>query len=152
MTENQPPYGPPSNPPPGPGQPGGQYPPPYGAYPQRPPMFERDARLWASAAHWVPLALMALSAGTLMWAAPLVIWLMHRDRSWLVDVNAKEALNFQITLVIVYLISIPLMFVFVGFLTLAAAGILAIVWGIQGALAANRGEAYRYPISIRFVK
>jgi uncharacterized Tic20 family protein len=115
-------------------------------------MFERDARLWASAAHWSPLALTALSLGTLSWAAPLVIWLMHRSRSWLVDANAKEALNFQITLAIVCLVSIPLILVIVGIFTLFAALILSIVWGIQGAMAANRGEAYRYPISIRFVR
>ncbi|QAY71939.1 DUF4870 domain-containing protein [Xylanimonas protaetiae] len=115
-------------------------------------MPEHEARGWASAAHWAPLALTVLSAGLLAILAPLVIWLMHRQRSWLVDVNAKEALNFQITLVIAYVVGAILTVVLVGFLVLLAALVCSFVFGIQGAMAASRGEAYRYPISIRFVK
>ncbi|ACZ31216.1 conserved hypothetical protein [Xylanimonas cellulosilytica DSM 15894] len=155
----QPSYGPPSGayPPPGPYPPGGQYPPghyppPGGYYAPPPPLAEHDARTWASAAHWAPLVLLIVTSGSLAWAAPLIIWLVFRHRSWLVDDQAKEALNFQITLVIAVIVgAITLVFI-VGIIILVAALVLSIVCGIQGAIRANNGEPYRYPICIRFVK
>ena len=54
-------------------------------------------------------------------------------------------------MLIAYLVSFVLMFVLVGFLLIFVVIVLAIVFGIQAAMAANRGEWYRYPISIRMV-
>jgi uncharacterized Tic20 family protein len=82
---------------------------------------------------------------------PLIIWLIKKDQSPYVNDQAKEALNFQITLVIVYIIGWLLALVLVGFFILAAAWILSIVFGIMGAAAASRHEPYRYPINIRFM-
>lgn len=175
---NQPPYGaPPSQPPDGQppeGQPGGQ--PPYGQYPPpgdqyphaqyppgpypppsgyyRPPMAEHEARTWASAAHWSPLVLALFSAWVLSFVVPLVIWLTQRERSWFVGDQGKESLNFQITSAIIMLGSAILWLPTFGISAIVtiAAGIMSIVWGIQGALAANRGELYRYPVNFRFVK
>lgn len=164
----QPPYGQPTPPPPygqpAPGQPPyGQYPPPGqyppGQYPPaggyyRPPMSEQEARTWASAAHWSPLVLAFLSAWVLPFAAPLLIWLTQRERSWFAGDQGKESLNFQITSAIIILGSAILWlptFGISGIVTFAAA-IMSIIWGIQGALAANRGEVYRYPVNFRFVK
>lgn len=82
---------------------------------------------------------------------PLIIYLVNGDKDRFVKHHSAEALNFQLTVLIAYLVSFVLMLVLVGFLLFFVVWILAIVWGIQAAIAANRGEWYKYPISIRMV-
>ncbi|HZJ40034.1 MAG TPA: DUF4870 domain-containing protein, partial [Demequina sp.] len=84
--------------------------------------------------------------------APLIMWLIGKDKSTFVDQEAKEALNFGILAIAVYVVSSILMFVLIGFLTWAAMAIVALIFGIQGAMKANKGESYRYPFSLRLVK
>ncbi len=157
--QGQPPYGQPGQPPHGQapyGQPYPQqpYPPqqPYGQ-PYHPaamsPQSESSIALWA---HLGPLLLALLSAGTLGFIVPLVLWLSYRDRSWFIAEHGKESLNFQITLAITILVSGILMFVVIGFFTAIAALILALIWTIQASIAANRHQPYRYPLNIRFIK
>jgi uncharacterized Tic20 family protein len=124
-------------------QPGYQqpaYPPAYGPAPLSP----SDERLWATLAHVGPILTSFL--------APLLIWLILRDRSRFVDDQGKEALNFQIFLAIVYVVGVLTTFILIGFLILPAAWILSIVFGIQGAIVAGRGELYRYPLTWRVIK
>jgi uncharacterized Tic20 family protein len=82
---------------------------------------------------------------------PLVIWLMKKDESRFIDDQGKEALNFQITMTIALLISAASIFVFVGIVLFPAVWITNIVFSIIAAVAANKGEVYRYPITIRFI-
>ncbi|MFT5203681.1 MAG: putative Tic20 family protein [Candidatus Aldehydirespiratoraceae bacterium] len=70
---------------------------------------------------------------------PLIIFLIVQDDSPYARQQAAEALNFQITLIISYIVSFALMLVLIGFLT------------IMASVAAYRGEPYRYPINICFV-
>ncbi|HIG73883.1 MAG TPA: DUF4870 domain-containing protein [Bacteroidetes bacterium] len=84
--------------------------------------------------------------------APLVIYLVKKDDSDFVADQAREALNFQITLFIGFIASVVLMFVLIGFLTIMALGIAALVLGIVAAIKSNDGEWYRYPLNIRFIK
>ena len=84
----------------------------------------------------------------------LVIWLINKDnpeKSFVTD-QAKEALNFQITLIIAYFISGILTLVLIGFLLMAAIGIANLVLCIMAAMKANNGEAYRYPFTLRLIK
>ncbi|MEM7014341.1 MAG: DUF4870 domain-containing protein [Verrucomicrobiota bacterium] len=83
---------------------------------------------------------------------PLIIWLVKKDQSKFVDFHGKEALNFQITLTIAYVVSGVLMMVCIGYLTFVAAWICALVFGIQGAMAANERKPYTYPLTLRLVK
>jgi uncharacterized Tic20 family protein len=83
---------------------------------------------------------------------PLILWQMNRDKSRFVSRHAVEALNFQIALVIYYLVCAALMLVLIGFLLIFVLLAFEIVVIIQGCMAAGRGEMYRYPMSIRFVK
>ncbi|MDP6438560.1 MAG: DUF4870 domain-containing protein, partial [Candidatus Brocadiia bacterium] len=69
-----------------------------------------------------------------------------------IDEQGKEAVNFQITMLIAAIVSVPLCFILVGFVLIVIVGILAIVCPIIGALKANEGAHYRYPLSIRFIK
>ena len=82
---------------------------------------------------------------------PLIIWLIKKDQSPFVDDQGKESLNFQLTVLIGYLIGGATSCLFIGLLILVI-WVLSIVFGIMGAIAANKGEAYRYPFNIRMIK
>jgi uncharacterized Tic20 family protein len=85
---------------------------------------------------------------------PLIIWLINKDKpekSWLND-QSKEALNFQITLLIVYIVGVILSVILIGALINLVAWIACIVFSIIAGLAANKGEAYRYPFALRLIK
>jgi len=98
------------------------------------------------------MAMFAHLGGLFSWLVPLIIWLIKKDEDAFVNEQGKEALNFQITVFIAMAISGLLMFVCVGFFTAAAVGIMDIIYCILAAVAVNKGEHYRYPISIRFIK
>lgn len=89
---------------------------------------------------------------------PLVVWLMRREGDPYVAEHALEALNFNITvdLIVVVGLFLSLMTFGLGLLivgpVLLVVGILWLVFTIQAALAASRGERYRYPMSIRLVR
>lgn len=81
----------------------------------------------------------------------LIIWLVKKNESQFVAQEAKEALNFQITLVIGSLIAFVLSFILIGVLLYPVLYILNIIFCILGAVAASKGQAYRYPFAIRLV-
>ncbi|QCU72799.1 DUF4870 domain-containing protein [Luteimonas yindakuii] len=89
---------------------------------------------------------------------PLVIWLMKRETMPFVGDQAKEALNFNITVAAIMLILFLVgIFTFgIGFLLtlplMAIVGLVALVFIIIAAIKANDGVAYRYPFAIRLVK
>lgn len=83
---------------------------------------------------------------------PLVIWLTQKDKSKFVEENAKEALNFQITLMLTFIVGAILMIIFIGILVIIAAAICGLIFGIMGAVKANEGVVYKYPMNIRFIK
>lgn len=86
--------------------------------------------------------------------SPLIGYLVLKDRSAFVRDNSRNALNFQITVTIALVVAYILTTVTFGilfFLPLAIA-VVNIVFSILAAVAANRGEVYRYPLSIQFVK
>ena len=85
---------------------------------------------------------------------PLIIWLINKDdssKSFVTD-QAKEALNFQITITIAMLICIVLMIVIIGGLLAPIVGLLNVIFCIIAAVKANNGEAYRYPFALRLIK
>ncbi|MFI6812271.1 DUF4870 domain-containing protein [Nonomuraea sp. NPDC050328] len=82
---------------------------------------------------------------------PLIMYFVKKDQSPYVRDQSAEALNFQITVFIAYMVSLFLTMVFIGFLLMFAVWICALIFEIMGAVAANRGERFRYPINIRMV-
>ncbi len=103
-----------------------------------------DEKMWAIFAHLGPFIIGFL--------APLIIFLVYKDRSDYIRDQSAEALNWQITLTIASVVGFVLLIVVVGALILFAVGIVGIVFGIMAAIAANRGERYRYPWALRLVK
>jgi uncharacterized Tic20 family protein len=110
-----------------------------------------EERTMGMLAHSIPLVAMVVSAGTLGFVASLILYLIYKDRGPFVRENAANSLNLQITTGIVLLVSIPLMLVLVGFITFAAAIVVAFVLHLIGALKANRGEWWRPPMTLRLV-
>jgi uncharacterized protein len=81
-----------------------------------------------------------------------VMWLIRRHDSPFLDDHGKEALNFQISLIVWFVIGIVLTPIGVGILILLIGlPVLRLVGCIRGALAASRGEFYRYPMCFRFI-
>lgn len=118
---------------------------------------ETSSRNWATGAHLTALA-GAFTANVASFVGPLVIWLIRRDDDPFAAEHALEALNFNLMT-----LGIVLFAGFFGVLTLGL-GLLVVVplllflalfwlvWTIQAAIAASRGEPYRYPISIRLIQ
>ena len=107
-------------------------------------MRPEDEKLWAIAAH--------LGPALLGFIAPLVVWLVYRDRSPWLDRQAKEALNFQLTLLIAWVVAFVLVFVLIGFLLMAVIWIGSLVLMIIATVKVAALEDYRYPVNIRFIK
>jgi uncharacterized protein len=107
-----------------------------------------DERLWATLAH---LSAYLGFVGVPV-IGPLVVFLIFGNRSQFVRHHSADALNFNITMFIAAVVSALLIFVVVG---LALLPIVALSWfilTIVAAVAANRGELYRYPLTLRFVR
>ena len=107
--------------------------------------------------NWSMLLHLAAFAGILFpfvgnWLAPLIVWLIYRGKSDMVDYHGKRALNFQISMTIYTLIAVILSFVLIGIPFLIAFGIISIVWTIVAAVRASRGDPPGYILSIRFLR
>jgi uncharacterized protein len=111
----------------------------------------RDERLWATLCHLSALVGVAVPLiGNVV--APLVIWLIKREDSPLVDDQGKEALNFQISMTL-YMIGAGVLAIFlIGIPILLVLAVVDFVLIIIASIRANYGERYRYPLTIRFVK
>ncbi|HIW34578.1 MAG TPA: DUF4870 domain-containing protein [Candidatus Paenibacillus intestinavium] len=110
----------------------------------------KDERMWGMLAHITTFSGFIIPFGTIL--GPLIIWLIKKDQSYFVDQQGKEAVNFNISMMIYFIGSAILMLIFIGFLTSIAVGIVWIVCSIIAATKANNGEFYRYPLTIRFIK
>ena len=120
-------------------------PPPPATPPVGPqPMSESDARLWAM--------LGQLSGILLGFIGPLIVMLVFGPRNAFVKKESTEALNFQITVLIGYVIGFVLSLILIGFFLVIAIAIASIIFIIIAAVKNNQGIEYRYPICIRFVK
>jgi uncharacterized Tic20 family protein len=113
----------------------------------------KDARMWAMICHLgglgglIPVVPVIGSV-----IAPLIIWQVKKDEDPFIDEQGKEALNFQISILIYALVSGLLCFACVGFVLLPAVYIFDLIFLLIAAVKANDGHHYRYPLTIRFVK
>lgn len=99
------------------------------------------------------MSLIAHAGGIFFGFLPaLVVYLTKGNESAFVKEESKEALNFQITLAIAYVISTVLIIVLIGLLMMLAVWVGSVILMIMAAIAVNKGEAYRYPINIRLIK
>lgn len=80
-----------------------------------------------------------------------VVWLLKKDDSAYIADQAKEALNFQITILIAYFVAWILVWILIGFALLGFIWLANIVFCIIAAISSSKGETYRYPLTIRFI-
>jgi uncharacterized Tic20 family protein len=119
------------------------------------PLNEAEDKQWASFAHF----------GNILVIAPLIIWLIFKDRGAKTNVEGKEAVNWSITYVIgwvvlfilVAILTAALLFTAPGLITIVsllpwAWWILNVVFAILGGVKVNGGGSYRYPFALRFIK
>jgi uncharacterized protein len=110
-----------------------------------PPVLRSDDKLWIVLSH---LSLL-LGVGILL---PLIVYLVKKDESPVLGSNAKEALNFHISVYLYALICVPLLLVLIGIPLILVVGIGAIALSIVAAVRTANGSDYRYPLTIRFVR
>ena len=110
-----------------------------------------NERTWGMLAHLSALAGLVLPLIGIV-LGPLAVWLTRRDESRFVGEHAKEALNFNISVLLGAIACMLLTLVFVGFLLGTALFIFWIVMTLVAAIKASEGHIYRYPFSLRLVK
>ena len=125
-------------------------PPPEQETYDQPPVLSSDEKTWGMLSHILTLVGFIIPFGNIL--APLIIYLTKKDTMPFTTDQAKESLNFQITLSIVAIINIPLCFLCIGLIILPILIIVWIVFVIMAGLKANAGIAYRYPFALRLVK
>lgn len=119
--------------------------------PQAPvPAPSQEARQWAMFCHFAAFLGLLFPLGNLV--GPLIVWQIKKDLDPFVDQQGKEALNFQISVALAFMVSVLLMLVVVGFMLAGLVTIGAIALTVIAGIKANEGQAYRYPFSWRLVK
>ena len=114
------------------------------------PTPSQEARQWAMFCHFAAFLGLVFPFGNLL--GPLIVWQIKKDMDPLIDDQGKEALNFQITVAIAWLVCMVLGFVVIGFLLMLILVVAALVLTIIGGIKANNGTAYRYPWTWRLIK
>ena len=110
-----------------------------------------EERNWSMLLHLSALAgLVTSGIGSIL--GPLIVWLIFRARSDMVDYHGKRALNFQISFFIYGLVAALSIVVLIGFLLLPVVIIVWLIWTILAAIRASRGDPPGYILSIRFLK
>jgi uncharacterized protein len=112
---------------------------------------DKDACTWGMLCHLTVLScFIGVPLGNVL--GPLIVWLMKKKEYPFVDVQGKEALNFQITMMIYVFVSALLCLIMIGFLLLAGLLLMELICVIIASVKASNGESYRYPLTIRFLK
>ncbi len=117
---------------------------------------DKDARLWAMICHLSALAgLVVPVVGCIV--GPLVIWQIKKDEFPFVDEQGKEAVNFQISMLLyAFAGSVACLITCVGAVlvpvVLGVVSIFDFIFMLIAAVKANDGYHYRYPLTIRFIK
>lgn len=109
-----------------------------------------DDRQWGMFAHLSALSGVVIPFGNII--GPLVVWQIKKDTLPFAADQGKEALNFNITMLIAAFIGFLLTFVLIGLVLLPLIGIAWLVFTILAGIKANEGVAYRYPFALRLIK
>ena len=122
----------------------------YGGPIFEPAALERETRRWAFMLHLSVLAGFALPMAGLI--VPIVIWQLKKPELPGIDEHGINVVNWIISLIIYSIASVVLCLVLIGIPMLIALGAVSIVFPIIAAIKANDGIAWKYPLSIPFLK
>ena len=109
-----------------------------------------DDRQWGMFAHLSALSGVVIPFGNII--GPLVVWQVKKDTLPFAADQGKEALNFNITMLIAAFIGFLLTFILIGLVLLPLIGIAWLVFTILAGIKADEGVAYRYPYALRLIK
>jgi len=119
-----------------------------------PPALTSEDRLWGALAHFSALTGYITGLGWI--AGPLIIWLWKRDTSPFAGEQAREALNFAISIVIYIAISlllcITIFWILIVPFALSLIGAFHVICVIVAGLKAYEGRPFRYPLNLRLIK
>ena len=101
-------------------------------------------------AHLSQLITLVIGFGSLL--LPLVLWLTQKEKVYQMDAHGKNIVNFQLSLIVYFIVCIPLILLFgLGLLGFIVLGIISIIFPIVNAIKASRGENPTYPLTINFI-
>jgi uncharacterized Tic20 family protein len=118
-------------------------PPPANPYEANNQLNPSDEKLWATVIHVLGIFFGFLPS--------LIGYLVLKDRGPFIRQHSATALNFQLTMLIAAIIGGILSIIIIGIFIILAVEVVIIVFSIIAAVAANKGQAYSYPMSIKFV-
>lgn len=117
--------------------------------PTFPTTISKEQRHWAMLAHLSGLLAFISIIGGIV--APFILWqLRKRDMNFAAD-QAREALNFQITVLLIGIVCFVLKIILIGFALMFVLAILDIIFIVIASTRASEGIAYRYPFNLRLV-
>lgn len=112
--------------------------------------YEKQSRLWGMLCHLTGLSLLlGIPFGNIL--GPLVIWLIKKNDYEFVDEQGKEALNFQISISIYFIVSFILIVLVIGIITSIALFFAYLILVIIASIKASNGEGFKYPFTIKFI-
>lgn len=100
--------------------------------------------------HLSQLIMLITGFGSLL--LPLILWLTQKEKVYQMDTHGKNIVNFQLSLIVYFIICIPLILLFgLGLLGFIILGIISILFPIVNAIKASQGETPKYPLAINFI-
>lgn len=129
---------------------------PYGQGLPATPATTGEERTWAVLGHLAAIVAAVISAGWLSFVGPLVIWAIYKDRSVFVRQAAAGSFNFNLAvwaaIVVGWVMFFTVILIPVAIIVWGVAVVAALVFHVRAAMAANRGELYRYPWGITVLR
>jgi uncharacterized protein len=112
---------------------------------------QKQEKTWAMSSHLAAFAgFIGIPFANIF--GPLIIWLMKKDSSQMIDAHGKESLNFQISMTIYTIFAAIMCIVIVGFVLLPLILLVNVIFVIKATIKASEGEFYQYPMTIRFIQ
>ena len=112
---------------------------------------ESQERIWGMLCHLTALlGLVGIPFGNIF--GPLLVWLYKKKTYAMVDKQGRESLNFQLTMTILVLIAALLIYLKIGMMLIFVLASINIVLVLIASVQSYRGETFRYPFRIRFLK
>lgn len=111
---------------------------------------KRDNNQLIVITHLSQLITLVIGFGSLI--VPLLLWATQKDKVYSMDEHGKNIINFQLSLIVYFIICIPLILLLgLGILGFIVLGIISIIFPVINAIKASRGEISTYPLSLKFI-
>jgi uncharacterized Tic20 family protein len=113
-------------------------------------ILSESERNWAMLCHLSAFAGFFFPFGAII--GPLILWLSKKDESEWININGRNALNFQLSILLYLVLSIPLVFIVIGIPIIISLAILKVICIIIGSVNASKGQLFKYPLTIPFIQ